>query len=198
MAKTVDYYLSHMSPWTYLGHQRLIDICTRAGATVNYMPVEGGRLFAASGTLPLPKRPVQRQAYRMHELKRWRDRLGLELTLKPKYHPGPDEPSARLAIAARMQGADAGAFSYALLRACWVKDRNLADPDTLIAIAGEQGLDGRPLYEASLSDAVTKELDRLTDKGIEAGVFGYPWYVVDGEPFWGQDRLDFVEERLAS
>jgi len=197
VSSTIDYYYSHYSPWAYMGHQRLIDLAATYGAALRFKPVDGGAVFAVSGGLPLPKRPIQRQNYRMVELKRWRDATGLPLTLKPKFHPGPDRPAALAALAAASLGADIGSFSLALMRGCWVDEKDLSDPDTLAGIATAEGLDGAAVLAAAESEAIVAQLETNTEDAKAAEVFGYPWYIVDGEPFWGQDRLDFVETRLA-
>jgi 2-hydroxychromene-2-carboxylate isomerase len=196
LAGTIDYYYSHLSPWSYLGHQRLIDAANKANYTINFRPIDAGKVFAASGGLPLAKRPVQRRNYRLAELRRWRDETGLALNLQPKFHPAPDRCPAQIAIAAQLSGLDVGALSFALMRGCWAEDKNLADENTVAAIATAQGLDGPALLDQSKSEEVAARFEKYTEEAIEAGVFGMPWYIVDGEPFWGQDRLFFVEKKL--
>ncbi|WP_425403290.1 2-hydroxychromene-2-carboxylate isomerase [Hwanghaeella sp.] len=196
MAETIDYYYSHLSPWSYLGHERLIEAAKRAGATINFKPIDAGKVFAASGGLPLAKRPIQRRNYRLAELRRWRDEVGIPLNLQPKFHPAPDRCSAQIAIAALLSGFDIGALSLALMRGCWAEDKDLADEGTVAAIATAQGMDGAALLQKSKSDDVIARFEKYTEDAIEAGVFGMPWYQVDGEPFWGQDRLFFVEKNL--
>jgi 2-hydroxychromene-2-carboxylate isomerase len=102
----------------------------------------------------------------------------------------------KLAVAADQAGQDTGALSHAIMRAIWEEERNIADPDTLAAIAKGIGLDGRALLQASASPAVEALYQRYTDEAIQAQVFGAPWYVYKGEPFWGQDRLEFLERSL--
>lgn len=193
---TIEYFYSHMSPWSYMGHQRLIAIAAEAGATVRFIPVSSGEVFAVSGGLPVNKRPEQRRAYRLVELERWRDHLGIPLNILPKFHPGPDGPAARLALAGEAAGMDIASLSLALMRACWVEERNIADRDTLIAIADEQGGDGAALIDAAEGDEIGAVLDANTAEAIEKKVFGYPWYRLNGVPYWGQDRLDFLERDL--
>src|ERR1700676_4645917 len=145
MSKVVDYYYTPASPWTYLGHQRFEAIARRHGAAIHYKPVDYGKIFPLSGGLPLGKRAPQRQAYRLAELQRWRDHLGVPLTVKPKYHPAASGLAAHLIIAAERAGAAPGPLSFALMRACWAEDRNIAEAETLAAVATEQGLDGAKL-----------------------------------------------------
>jgi 2-hydroxychromene-2-carboxylate isomerase len=199
VAKQCDYYFGPQSPWTYLGHARLIELAKRYGVQIDVKPVDLGKVFSASGGLPLAKRPPQRQAYRLVELKRWSEFLQVPLTLQPKFFPVPADSAARLIIAAKLaHGADAAlALSGAIMRALWAEERNIADGDTLAAIASDCGHDGKALLKSSETASVQGEYDRFTDEALAASVFGSPWYVVDGESFWGQDRLDFVERAFA-
>jgi carboxymethylenebutenolidase len=199
MGRTVDYYLAPQSPWAYLGHQRLADILQRSGATVRVMPIDlGGKVFPISGGLPLGQRAPQRQAYRLVELQRFSSHLNAPLNLKPKYFPVGGDDAARLIIAADLAQGAASAMKVAgaILGACWAQERNIADEKVLAALLTEQGLPAA-LLERSHSQAVQERYESYTQAAIDAGVFGAPSYVVDGEIFWGQDRLDFVERVLA-
>lgn len=198
MAKVIDYYFTPISPWTYMGHDRFVALAKRVGAEVRVRPVDYGRVFPVSGGLPLAKRPPQRQAYRLAELKRWREFLRLPLNLQPKFFPVRDEMAARTIIAADRAGKDALKLASAVLRACWADEKNVADGATLAALADGCGMDGAALVKAAESDAVKAAWDRYTEEAIARGVFGAPTYVIDGELFWGQDRLDFVERALAA
>ena len=199
MGRTVDYYFAPQSPWAYLGHQRLAEIVQRSGASVRVMPIDlGGKVFPISGGLPLGQRAPQRQAYRLVELQRFSAHLDAPLNLKPKYFPVGGDDAARLIIAADLaQGAPAAMkVAGAVLGACWAQERNIADDKVLAELLSEQGLPAQFL-EASHSQAVQERYESGTQAAIDAGVFGAPSYVIDGEIFWGQDRLDFVERALA-
>ena len=198
MAKHVDYYVSLNSPWTYLGSKRFEAIAQKHGADVTIWPVDFGSVFAVSGGLPLPTRAPQRQAYRMMELRRWRDHLGVKTTLEPKFFPANEVPAAKCVIALREQGrmADAIKLAHAVLAAVWVEERNPADPATLKAILTECGLDADAVLKASEGMAAKREA--YTKHAIDQSVFGAPFFVIDGERFWGQDRLEFVDRKLAS
>jgi 2-hydroxychromene-2-carboxylate isomerase len=199
MAKLCEYYFAPQSPWTYLGHARFVELAKRHGVQVDVKPVDLGRVFNSSGGLPLAKRPPQRQAYRLVELKRWSEHLQIPMNVQPKFFPVPGDPAAKLIIAVKLaHGADAAlAVSGAIMRALWAEERNIADGDTLAAIASDCGHDGRALLKSSETASVQSEYDRFTDDAMAANVFGSPWYVVDGEGYWGQDRLDFVERAFA-
>ncbi len=196
---TINYYMSLNSPWTYLGSARFADMARRYGYAVDIRPAKFGEVFAKTGGLPLPKRSPERRAYRMMELKRWRDHLGLPITLEPKHFPSDEAPGTRLVIAAKLQGKDAHALATEIGRALWECEENIADAAVLTAAAARAGLDAAAIRKAGPPDA---ELDALHDKftadALAQGVFGAPSYVLpSGEFFWGQDRLDFVERALA-
>jgi len=196
---TVDYYFAPQSPWTYLGHQRFAEIARAAKATVRVLPVDlGGKVFPVSGGLPLAKRAPQRQAYRLLELKRFGEYLNQPINAQPKYFPVNADDAAQLIIAVDMhEGTDAAmALTGAILRAVWVEDRNIADPNELAALLATQNLPARRLEDAH-SQAVHERYEADSEQAIAAGVFGAPSFVIDGELFWGQDRLDFVARRLA-
>ncbi len=193
MAKHVDYYVSLNSPWTYLASKRFEAMAQKHKADVTIWPVDFGAVFAVSGGLPLPKRSPQRQAYRMMELKRWRDHLGIKLTLEPKFFPADEVPAARCVIALREQGrmADAIKLAHAVLSALWTEERNTGDPMTLKAIIAGCGLDADAVMKAGEAPEMATRRDEYTKAAIDNGVFGAPFFVIDGERFWGQgpDRL---------
>jgi 2-hydroxychromene-2-carboxylate isomerase len=200
MAKRVDYYVSLNSPWTYLGSKRFEAIARKHGADVTIWPVDFGSVFAVSGGLPLPKRAPQRQAYRMMELERWRDRLGVKLNLEPKFFPANEVPAAKCVIALREQGhmQEAIKLAHAVLCALWAEERNTGDPATLKAIIAGCGLDADAVLKAAETPATAEKREAYTKHAIGQGVFGAPSFVIDGEIFWGQDRLDFVDAALAA
>jgi len=198
MPITVDYYLSLNSPWTYIGSAPFAEIARRNGVTVNVKPAKFGPIFEQTGGLPLPKRSPQRRAYRMMELKRWREVRGLPLNLEPKHFPCDDAAATRLVIAAKLQGKDAHKLSLELGRAVWEREESLADAAVMALAAQRAGLDAAALRAGGPSDA---ELDALfqqyTEDALAAGVFGAPSYVLpSGEIFWGQDRLELLEHAL--
>lgn len=201
MTKKVDYYTAAGSPWAYFGHPRFSEITRRLGSKVNIKPVDFGRIFAATGGLPLHERPKQRQAYRLVELARYRDHLGMPLNLKPKFSPVPRDPAALLTIATdRTEGTEAAMrLSGALMRACWAEERDISDAATLAAICEEQGLkDSAALAARSKMPEIRALYEGYTDEAMALNVFGAPSYVIDGVIFWGQDRLEFVERALSS
>ena len=198
MAATIDYFLSPQSPWTYLGHDRFAAIAAKAGATINVLPVDLGRVFPVSGGLPLAKRAPQRQAYRLLELKRFSEFLGLPMNVQPKYFPVNGDDAAKLIIAIDMHDGTAAAMRIAgaVMKGVWVAQANIADPTVLQSMLAACDLPARRLDDAQ-TQLVHERYELDSQRAIDSGVFGAPAYVVDGEMFWGQDRLDFVERKLA-
>lgn len=199
MTHHVDYYLAPQSPWTYLGHERLAAMAAQAGAMVRVLPVDLGKIFPASGGLPLQKRAPQRQAYRLVELKRFSEHLGIPLNVQPKYFPVGGDDAARLIIAVDLHDGTGAALTItgAIFRAVWAQERNIADPQVLAQLLAEHGLQSERL-EQSRGAPVQERYDANTQEAADLGVFGAPTYAIDGELFWGQDRLDFVQRRLQS
>jgi 2-hydroxychromene-2-carboxylate isomerase len=198
MQKRIEYYCALISPWTYLGSARLVEIARRYEAEIVVRPVDYSKIFPVSGGLPLAKRAEQRQAYRLVELRRWRDFLGVPLTLKPAFFPAAEGLAARMVVAARRQGLDALALAHAILRAVWAEERNIAEPATLVALAETAKLNGKALLAAAEDPVVAAEYQSDTDAAIARGIFGAPTYVYHDELFWGQDRLEFLDRALAA
>jgi 2-hydroxychromene-2-carboxylate isomerase len=198
MAKVVDYFFTPVSPWTYLGHDRFVAMADRRGATVNVKPVDIGKVFSVSGGLPLKQRAPQRKAYRLVELGRWRDLLGVPLNVEPKFFPAPGDAASKWILAALERGTAGGLkFAGAVMRAVWAEERNVADAGTLAAIGRDHGFDADALAARAGSDEITARYEAFTQEAIERQVFGAPTYIYRDEPFWGQDRLDFLDRALA-
>ena len=197
MELTIDYFLAPQSPWAYLGHARFVAMAKAADARVRVLPADFGKVFATSGGLPLGKRAPQRQAYRLVELQRFAEYLGLPLNLHPQFFPVAGDAAARLILAVdAAAGANAALrLTGAVLSAVWAQQRNIADASVLAALLTEHGLDPACL-DASSSVQIQQRYDATTQAAIDGGVFGAPSYRVDGELFWGQDRLDFLQRRL--
>ena len=196
MAKFIDYYFSPVSPWTYLGHARFQEIARRHGASIAPRPVDYGRIFPLSGGLPVAKRPAQRQAYRLVELARWCDHLGVPMNIQPKYFPY-DSRLATLAIIAAGDADKAMKLAGAFLRGCWAEERNMADEAEVAAVIRGTGLNSVALLTQAKAPETTSRYEAFTDEAIARQVFGAPTYVYRDELFWGQDRLEFLDRALA-
>lgn len=198
MAKVVDYYLSLISPFAYLGSAQLEKIAARRGAEVRVKPVDLPAIFPKTGGLALAKRAPARQAYRLVELKRWSAYRGLPLNLHPKHFPAPEGRAAGLVIAAGQGGGDPLRLAHAILRAVWAEERDIAEEATLEEIARDTGHDARALLARAGEAKVRAAYEALTEEALARGVFGAPTYVFNDELFWGQDRLDFLDRALAA
>ncbi len=198
MDKTIDYYFSPMSPWSYLGHERLGNIARKNFAKINIKPVDFTKIFPASGGLPLAKRAPQRLKYRLVELARWQKHLGVPLTIEPKYFPYDASIASLLIVAAVDELGEklAMLITSAIFKGCWIEERNMAEPEELFAIVKAQGLDAVSLLETARSKENLARYEALTEQAMQHDVFGAPTYVYNGELFWGQDRLDFLDRAL--
>jgi 2-hydroxychromene-2-carboxylate isomerase len=146
----------------------------------------------------LPKRSPQRQAYRLVELARWRDFLGMPLNVQPKFFASGGDLASKWFIAASERDAQAALrFAGAVMRARWAEERDIADATTLADVARACALDVQAIGARATEPEVAGRLDAFTRKAIDAQVFGVPWYAYRAEPFWGQDRLDFLDRSLA-
>ena len=196
MTTTIDYYLTLVSPWSFLGHQRLAKIAAENEAVINIMPVNFGRIFGETGGLPLAKRSQQRQDYRFMELARWREELDVPLNIRPKFFPASDRIAALMVTTAAEQGLDAISLAGRFLELVWIKDGNIANEATAVNVATEAGMNGPQLLKDSQGPDILRLYDANTDEAIQRGAFGAPTYIIDDELFWGQDRLNFVEKKL--
>jgi len=198
MPRQIDYYFSFQSPWAFIGHQPFRNLVSTYGLTVNHKPVLLVDLFSETGGLPLAKRHPVRQRYRLVELQRWRDKRGLNFHLQPRNWPFNPRLADGVVIAAVDEGRDPDRFMRRAYAAVWEDQLDLADPNVVARIADEAGLPGKQMVERSGNDAVSAAYERNRQDAIAADVFGSPGYVLDGEVFWGQDRIELLEDALKS
>ncbi|HUN39221.1 MAG TPA: 2-hydroxychromene-2-carboxylate isomerase [Acetobacteraceae bacterium] len=199
MVLHIDYYASLNSPWTHMGAARIEAMAMAHGASLRIWPVDFGAIFPASGGLPLPKRAPQRQAYRLMELRRWREYLGVPINIQPKHFPANEQAAACCVIALRETQGDAPAIRLAhrVLKALWQEEKNTGDSETLGGLIREIGLDPDAVMKLGAESRWAEKRIADTQAALDRGVFGAPSYVIGDEIFWGQDRLFFVERRLA-
>ena len=198
MTKLIDYYFATISPFMYLGHDRLVAIARKHGATIAVKAINLGDVFPVSGGLPLSKRAPQRQAYRLVELRRWSAYLNMPINLQPKFFPVNGDLAAAWILAAQEQGVvQALTLTGAVGRAIWEQERDVAAESTLMQIAADVGLDAVALAGRAASAEIVARYKALTQEAIDRQVFGAPTYIYRDELFWGQDRLDFLDRALA-
>jgi len=198
MSRTVDYYHFLISPWSYLAIDRFNELREKHDLVVNYKPIDVMQTFDNMGGLPPAKRHPSRQRFRMDELKRWSAFLNVPMNHTPAHFPVDQSLAARMGYAAgggagNSQAAD---FSDAVLTACWASQQDISDEATLVGLADRCGLEGGNLLEKARLDEYGQQLQSITEDAHKNEVFGSPTYVVDGELFWGQDRIDFLARYL--
>ena len=169
----------------------------RCNATLQHRPVNAGEIFSKTGGLSLKDRSAERQAYRLRELARWRERLGIELNLEPKFFPTSSQLADKVIIAVRDSGIDPGPLTNAFMRTVWVDNEDIADPEVVKNVLDAQGLDSVTLMASAQEEKTVHMLATHTEEAISRGVFGLPSYVTAHDLFWGQDRLEFLESSLA-
>lgn len=193
----IDFYFCLNSPWVYLAQKRLEDIAKAADATIRYFPVDlREMMLRLIGHDDPPQRSELHRAYGKLEMQRWAKRYALPLSEKPDFYPVSQKRAACMVAAADRLGWDPAPLVFALPRACWAEDRDINDWKTLTAIAEECGFPGDVLTQAAQDQGVLEEFEDNTNRALDRGVFGIPSYVLNGEIFWGQDRLEFLEHRL--
>ena len=198
MSPHIDYYFSFPSPWAYIGHAAFVDVARSFGCSVADKPVMHGELFAETGGLPLTRRHPVRQRYRLIELQRWREKRGLSFSLHPKYWPFDPKRSDGMALAVIETGHDVEPFMRLVFKSVWEQELDLDDPATLIELADACGLPGKKLFDRAGSDEIAEVYERNRQDAITVGVFGSPGFVLNGEPFWGQDRIELLADALKS
>lgn len=199
MTNTIDYFYSLVSPWAYMGHAPFMDMVKRYRLTVRHKPVPLGKVFAETGGLPLGKRAPARQRYRILELQRWRERRGLTFQLRPRNWPFDGTLADGFVIAMLAAGHDPDAFLRRGFAAIWQDEWTLADEGSLLAVASQAGVpEAEALLDAAKSEKVRATYEANYHEAVAADAFGSPVYLRDGEAFWGQDRLDLLEEAVKS
>ena len=193
----IKYFMSHGSPWTFLGHNKIIKISKDNGCDLEMLPVNFGEIFPVSGGLPVHKRPLQRQTYRLQELKRWSEYLKINLNPQPKYFPSRSLLPTNVIISLKLLNFN-NIFEIAntIMEGLWVKQMDIDDPTNLKKILLRYYKTAEEILEFAQSDVVKKELKKYTEDAIKLSVFGAPTYIIDDQVFWGQDRLDFVERYI--
>ena len=194
--KTIGYYLSVVSPWSYLGHRRFYDIARAHSAEILSLPIDSSIVFPKTGGLALKDRSLQRKRYRMQELRRWRSHLKLELNLEPKYFPTDPKLASCVVIAAIEAGHNVTELVYELMRAVWVREEDVSDPSVIKSAIERSEGNVAELLSAANQLHVQSVFSENSERAVTKGVFGVPSYVVGEEVFWGQDRLEFLDTFL--
>lgn len=189
--------MSHGSPWTFLGHKKVNEISKQNNCELDIMPVNYGEIFPVSGGLPVHKRPLQRQKYRLQELKRWSEFLKIKLNPEPKHFPSRSLLPSKVIISVKILNFEnVNDIAYAIMEGLWIKEMNIDDPKNLKKILTRFIKTADEVIDFSESKQVEKEMNEYTKEAIDLAVFGAPTYILDDQIYWGQDRLDFLERYI--
>ncbi|MGI9371739.1 MAG: 2-hydroxychromene-2-carboxylate isomerase [Hyphomicrobiales bacterium] len=198
MTVTIDYYFSLLSPWAYIGHKAFHDAMNRTGAAIAYKPINVPEAFQASETPLLGNRHITRQQYRTLELQRWGVKRGLEFNYWPAHWPFAAATGDKMIMACCAKNNDPASFIGQVLSGIWERETNYNDEAELVAAANAGGLDGDGLLADAKGGKFDAAYEANTQEAIGAGVFGVPAYIYKGEFFWGQDRIDLLEDAIRS
>ena len=193
----IEYYFSVISPYTYLAGERLSAIAARHAAEIVYRPVDIVALFGRTGGVVPKERHISRRDYRLQELTRQARKNGVPINLQPAHWPTNQAPASYAFIAAKNNGGgQLDKLVQALTRACWAEERNIADDAVIRDCLTDAGFDPDLANGGLLQGA--EEYAANLEAAVDAGVFGAPFYIVDGDQrFWGQDRLDDLDAYLS-
>jgi len=197
MTDAIDYYFWINSDWAYFGNPRLKTIAEQYKLKINYYPVDLGSVYARTGGIKLQLRSKERKDYRLLEMRRFRDLLGMPINLHPKHMPATGQLPSCFVIAAQQRGIDVHDLVHAIMIATWVDDKNIEDETTLVSIAEGIGLNGKELLREAKLPAPERSYFDYTNTAVERGMFGAPFYFFCGEAFWGQDRLEYLDRTIA-
>ena len=192
----IDYYLATISPNCYFAGTRPAEVAAKHGATIAYKPLDIMALFSRTGGVPPGQRHPSRQEYRLMELERTGKLTGMPINLKPAHWPTNPAPASYALIAAQNAGGgDLGALVFAITRACWAEEKDVADDAVIKSCLEASGFDPSLADSGLLSGAETYEAN--LEEAVNAGVFGAPFFITDdGARFWGQDRIDQLDMHL--
>jgi 2-hydroxychromene-2-carboxylate isomerase len=195
----IEYYFSFISLWSYVGSRRLQQLVQRHNAEVVYKPIDLMHIFSISGGLPVKQRSIQRQAYRLLEMQRWCQTRNLPIAPHPKFYPADSSLAHRVFLAAIREGGHDSAAVQEIARrglsVVWAEEGDIADPKTIVRLANESGLEGERLLAKAREDrTLAEEEEALTREAVDRQVFGAPFYFYENQPFWGQDRLEMLDD----
>lgn len=194
----IDYYFHCASPFTYLGHNLVCEVAEKHRATLNYKPVNLAALWDVSGAVPPGQRPPVRQRLRLIELQRLAAWRGLPIKPTPLHWPIDAALADKIIIALVETGHDPRYFMAKVLSGLWVNDDNIADEAVLTSYLSQVGLDARPAILDAKTDEIAAIRERNSQDAIAADAVGVPTYVLNGEPFWGQDRIELLDQALTT
>lgn len=197
MANPIDFYFDFSSPYGYFASAKIDDIAAKYGREVVWRPILLGAVFKITGQQPLPTIPLK-GSYAKHDLARSARLFGVPFRLPSKFPVAGQAPSRAFYWVGDRDPALARQLARALYRAYFAEDRDISSPEVTANVAAKLGIERDGMLAALNDPAVKERLKSEVDAAIERGVFGSPYIIIDGEPFWGSDRLEQVDRWLAT
>ena len=195
--QAIEYFYSAHSSYTWLGSARFAEVAAAAGRAILHKPVDLNKVLEGAGSTAFTERSEKfRNYFFFRELQRWSEYRNAPIFGRPQHHRNDPILANCMIITAQQQGLTPQSLAHALLRAHWCFDADLADKPTLMRVANEAGFDGTALLSGAKSTSATEEYARNTQEAIDRSMFGAPTYFVDGDMFYGQDRLELIERAL--
>jgi 2-hydroxychromene-2-carboxylate isomerase len=198
MPNPIDFHFDFSSPYSFLASERIEALAARHGRTVTFRPLLLGVVFKASGSAPLTEQYGPKARYSVHDFERSARFAGIRYRHPSKFPIGAVGASRAVLWLQQHRPGKANEFVHAVFRALFQNDRDISDAAVVAGIAQSIGIEGEALMQAAQSPEIKDELRRRVEEAVALGVFGAPTIVVDGEVFWGNDRLPQVERWLAA
>lgn len=189
MADPIAFYFDFSSPYAYLASERIEAIAEQVGRVIHWKPILLGQTFKATGSQPLLHIPLKGD-YARRDLERSARQYGIPYALPSTFPFASLAPSRAVYWAEDHSPQLTGPLVHALFRAAWQQDRNIAAREGTLTVAGEVGLDAAALAQGLQDPALKARLHREVEESVALGVCGAPYMLVDGEAFWGNDRLE--------
>lgn len=194
----IDYYFFSISPFTYLGHQAIVDVAAKHGATLNIKPSNLMAIWEVSGAVPPPQRPPVRQRHRILEIVRCADIRGLPINKSPAHFPVDATLADNSIIALIEMGENPVDYMDDVFAAVWVNEQNISDETVLAGLLTKHGFDAETVLAKAKTEEVSAIRSRNAQDAVNADAVGVPAYVVNGEVFWGQDRVEHIDHMLTT
>lgn len=195
-APVIDYYFTSISPFTYLGHEEIRSVAGRHNATLAVKPIDLKVIWAVTGNQPLAQRPQMRQDYRIIDLKRIAERRSLPINVRPKFFPADGSFADLVTVALVAMDINPLDFMESVFTGTWVRDEDIADRVQIEAYLDRLGLPKSEIIERAEAPESAAIRKANSDAALAACVPGSPSFVLNGEPFFGQDRIDDLEHAL--
>lgn len=198
MTTKIDYYFAGSSPFTYLGHRAICDVAHRHGVHLNFKPVNPMGVWEKSGSVPLPQRSKLRQRYRFVELQRIAVHRNLQINLRPAHFPVDPTLADCCAIVIQQAGNNPADYMERVFSSVWSQELDISDLNVVGGLLTDCGFDADTVIVEAQSSSIRQKRTRYTQEAANADAVGVPAFVLNGEVFWGQDRIEFIDHALTT